>query len=182
MPSRVRAAPSPIPPNLPSTLASAPSVLLPNNVVKAVLPMSANCPDPPIMPARFSSKLEGRAAILFSSCRAPSGFETRFASPERIAGTAPDIVFCPLATSEIPAAEAILATRSGFKNSVSNGVIFPYIATSLLATAGGTDRALSRAHSKGAPPAKADDKAVPCAQNQGLVKIGANMQSVVVDC
>src|SRR5262249_13362675 len=142
-------------------------------------------PDPPIMPARFSSKLEGRAAIVFSSCRAPSGFETRFASPERIACTAPDIVFYPLATSEIPAAEAILATRSGFRKSVSTGVIFLYIAACLLATCCGADRASSWAHSKGAQPwapAKADAKAVPCAQNQGLVEIGANMQSAVVDC
>ena len=49
------------------------------------------------------------------------------ANPERIVGTA------HLATSGMPATEAIMPIKSGFRNSVSNGVMLPFIAASLLA-------------------------------------------------
>src|SRR5262245_37203880 len=134
--SRVRAGPSPMPPNLPSMLANVSSVVLTTSFVRAALRILANCQDPPIIQAKSSSKLDGRPAIAADSCRAPSGFEATPARPDRIAGTAPEIVFCALATSEMPAPEAILAITSGFINSVNNGSMLPYMATSLHATGG----------------------------------------------
>src|SRR5215813_3030184 len=132
MPSRLRAGPSPMPLNLPSVLANPSSVVSPNSFVRAVLPILANWPGA----AKSSSKLEGRLAIAADSCRAPSGVEATPARPDRIAGTAPEIIFCALVTSEMPAPAAILAITSGFINSFNNGSMLPYIATSLYATGG----------------------------------------------
>src|SRR5215510_7855801 len=51
------------------------------------------------------------------SCRAPSGDEAKFASPDKIAGTAASTVFCVVAGSN-PNADAILTMRLGVRNCV----------------------------------------------------------------
>src|SRR5262245_11482165 len=109
----------------------------------------------------------------------------RFANPERIVGTAPESVFCALATSEMPAAEAIFAINSGVKNSVSNGVMLPYIATSLLKLvarrrSGGVAGPFKWSATIGAANAKA--RATPCAQIERLGEITSIMYSELVDC
>ena len=78
--------PAPTPPNLPSWPACQ-ACCCQIGVIRAVLPrlVSYPDPDPPIMPARFSTTLEGRLLA------GPPGIE-RFARPENIAGTAPEMV------------------------------------------------------------------------------------------
>jgi hypothetical protein len=96
---------------LSTELANVSSVVLPNSFVRAALPILANRPDQPIIPAKSPRRLEGRPAIAADSCRAPSGFEATPARPDRIAGAAPELVFCAQVTSEMPAPEAILANH-----------------------------------------------------------------------
>ena len=49
-----------------------------------------------------------------------------------MAGTAAPTAFCAVVRSEMPAADAILATRSGVKNCDTADTMFPYMASSSL--------------------------------------------------
>src|SRR5262245_43943870 len=65
------------------------------------------------------------------SCRAPSGDEAKFASPDKIAGTAASTVFCVVAGSN-PNGDAILTMRLGVRNCVRAERMFAYMAGSSL--------------------------------------------------
>ena len=132
MPRSERTGSSPRPANLPIALASEVKELDPSKEDSRLLPVSASCAGPLLALARFSSVRGDCLAMASASRRSPSGLEASFARPERIAGTAAATAVCAVARSEMPNADAILATRSGVKTCDTADTIFPCMASSSL--------------------------------------------------
>src|SRR5262249_38806256 len=99
----------------------------PRSDVSTLWPILTNPPGPLAVLANVSSVRGDCSATASASLWAPSGFEARFANPDRIAGAAAPTTLRASAASEMPATDAILETRSGVRNCDRADTILPFM-------------------------------------------------------